>query len=543
MNATMNVESQETLDKPRAGNGPGAEPRKVPEVRSPGATATKAPPGPTLFERLQFLALGPRDLLLALICVRYETFIWGITLLPPRYMEWTSRIRARRSFYRAARKVPAYASYLGGRGVRTGVPEMDKDTYIKAYSPEARCVGGRIPEKGVMIDESSGSTGTPYNWVRNMRERKDSHLFISYFARYCFGPKPGITINAFSMGAWATGINMGQALQHNGIVKNTGPDLGKILNTLAFFGPGYDYLVLGYPPFLKQLIDAAEKRGFPLQEYRLNALVGGEGMSEGLRDYLYKRFRQVFSGYGATDLEIGIAGETPLSVAIRRLAKDDPAVREALFGNDSRLPMVFQYNPLMHHIETNDNRELLFTITRGSLLSPRIRYNVHDEGGVMRFDEMALALKKAGRDIRDLIAETGCASLGLPFLWIYGRRDFTLSVMGANIYPEDLEQCVYADADLARITRSFCQSLLETPDAGVRPAFYFEVDAEPTEELKRRFGESILGHLIKVNADFAEAWREYPETLVPEVRLYGIGQGPFQGDSEKIKQVRMLKAR
>jgi phenylacetate-CoA ligase len=500
-------------------------------------------PRPTLWERLQFLALGPRDLLLGLICLNYGTFMWGFGRLSPRYMEWTSRIRARRAFFRAARKVPAYARFLDrNSGAGEAVPEMDKDSYIKAYAPEARCVGGRIPAKGVMIDESSGSTGTPYNWVRNLRERKDSHLFISYFARYCYGSKPGITINAFSMGAWATGINMGQAMQHNGIVKNTGPDIAKILNTLSFFGPKYGYLVLGYPPFLKQLIDAAETRGFPLQEYRLDALVGGEGMSEGLREYLRKRFRKVFSGYGATDLEIGIAGETPLSVAIRRLAKDDAAVREALFGNDSRLPMVFQYNPLMHHIEVNGNRELVFTITRGSLLSPRINYNVHDEGGVMRFDEMAKALKAAGRNIEDLIAETGCESLGLPFLWIYGRRDFTLSVMGANIYPEDLEQCVYADADLARITKSFCQSLLDTPEGGVRPGFFFEVTVEPTEALKRHFEESILRHLLKVNADFAEAWKEYPETLVPVVALYGAGQGPFQADADKIKQVRMLKA-
>jgi phenylacetate-CoA ligase len=112
--------------------------------------------------------------------------------------------------------------------------------------------------------------------------------------------------------------------------------------------------------------------------------------------------------------------------------------------------------------------------------------------------------------------------------------------MGANIYPEDLEQCVYADAALAKITRSFCQTLLDIPGGGVRPGFFFEVDAEPTEALKAHFAKSILGHLLKVNADFAEAWREYPETLIPEVKLFGPGQGPFKGDSEKIKQVRLL---
>ena len=64
----------------------------------------------------------------------------------------------------------------------------------------------------VATDESSGSTGTPYNWVRSLQERRASHQFVSHFARYGFGDEPWITINAFSMGAWATGINMGIAL-------------------------------------------------------------------------------------------------------------------------------------------------------------------------------------------------------------------------------------------------------------------------------------------------------------------------------------------
>jgi phenylacetate-CoA ligase len=102
------------------------------------------------------------------------------------------------------------------------------------------------------------------------------------------------------------------------------------------------------------MIDVAEERGFPLGEYRLMALLGGEGNSEGLRDYLLTHFRPVYSGYGATDIEIGIAGETPQSLAIRRAARYSERLRKALFGSDSRLPMIFQYNPLMHHITVNE---------------------------------------------------------------------------------------------------------------------------------------------------------------------------------------------
>jgi hypothetical protein len=48
--------------------------------------------------------------------------------------------------------------------------------------------------------------------------------------------------------------------------------------------------------------------------------------------------------------------------------------------------------------------------------------------------------------------------------------------------------------------------------------------------------------LVELNADFREAWREYPETLVPDIQLYRLGEGPFAADAGKIKQARLLPA-
>ncbi len=274
------------------------------------------------------VGLLPSDLLLRVMGPKYLLFYWFFKLAPPSVVAWLARLRAIRAVDRAARRVPAYRAFLHASGIDADaavmsldVPPTDKRTYIDVFPPDARCVGGIIPLTGTATDESSGSTGTPYNWVRSLAERHASHQFVSHFARYGFGTEPWITISAFSMGAWATGINMGIALQANSMVKNTGPDLNKILSTLEFFGPTYRYLVCGYPPFLKHLIDVAADRGFPLARYRLMALLGGEGNSEGLRDYLSQAFDPIYSGYGATDVEIGVAGETPLSLAIRQRAR------------------------------------------------------------------------------------------------------------------------------------------------------------------------------------------------------------------------------
>jgi phenylacetate-CoA ligase len=100
-------------------------------------------------------------------------------------------------------------------------------------------------------------------------------------------------------------------------------------------------------------------------------------MSEHLRQHLLRRFEKILSGYGASDLEVGIAVESDLTIAIRKMIIERPEVRHALLGDEQRHPMLFQYNPLDHYVETNADSELIVTITR-PLLSPRIRYNIKD---------------------------------------------------------------------------------------------------------------------------------------------------------------------
>src|SRR2546423_3454958 len=302
--------------------------------------------------------LVPLDVTFKTIGWRYGWLKALFDSAPAGPVAMTGRLRAERAAWRAVRRVPAYRAYLSAQGVAVNhlvpagilekLPETDKRSYIDPYPLAERCLYGRIPFVGTTIDESSGSTGTPYNWIRSEAERHIAHRNISFFARYCFGSEPLVTINAFSMGAWATGFNMTLALNHNGIVKSTGPDIGKILSTMRFLGPGYRYLILGYPPFVKHLLDEGDADGMPWAAYRMQAMVGGEGMTEALRDHLLQRFESVYSGYGATDIEIGMAGESPASGAIRRPPRAPPHCPPPLCGRDPPLPLGLQHNPPLH---------------------------------------------------------------------------------------------------------------------------------------------------------------------------------------------------
>jgi phenylacetate-CoA ligase len=506
--------------------------------------------------------LLPLDVVFRTIGLRYG---WLKTLfehVPARILAGLGQLRAERAAWRAVRSVPAYGHFLQDGGVRgpalfpLGIlgrlPETDKRAYIDRFGLLERCVGGSVPFPGTTIDESSGSTGTPYNWIRGRREREVAHRNIGFFARYAFGTQPLVTINAFSMGAWAAGFNMSLGMMRHGIVKSVGPDIDKILSTLKYLGPGYRFLISGYPPFLKHLLDEGDHRGFPWADYELHALVGGEGMTEELRDLLLVRFGSVFSGYGATDIEIGMAGESPVSIAIRRLARARPDVREALFGRDSRLPMVFQYNPLIHYLEVNAEHELVCTVSRLDLLAPRIRYNVHDAGGVVSFEAAAAALRGFGFDIANLgsAPETEgprgplpwVRPIPLPFLWVHGRRDATISVMGSNIYPEDIEAVVYRDAELVPRLHSFLLSAVDDETGTPRPSVALELtDLTGVDDAWRARRSDILRDgLRQLNIDYRSSFAEFPAAMQPVVTAFGLGEGPFAADRSRIKQRRII---
>jgi phenylacetate-CoA ligase len=453
---------------------------------------------------------------------------------PPDLLEVLSPLAAWRAAEHTIRRVPAYRQFLKAQGWRhdaslspaerlASLPDTDKNSYIRAHSTEERCLDGRIPLRGTQIDESSGSTGIPYNWVRGVAELTDKHREMSQFTRYTCG-QTDITINAFSMGAWATGLNVGEALRMNGLVKSTGPDVDKIFHTLDFFGPRYRYVITAYPPFLKHLLDESERRGFNWPAYTVHGIVAGEGMSEGLRTYLARRFRTVWSGYGASDLDIGVAGELPLTVWIRQRAAADPALQRALFGDDPRLPMLFQYNPYDYLIETNAAGELIITINRLAMLSPRIRYNIHDAGGVLSYREMLTRLRGFGLDPLREVPTPEQPVFQLPFLYLFGRSDSTVSYMGANIYPEDVEHALFSEGSDSQRLGAFCLELVDVGEIEQRPCVHVEV---------------LDGHTADADLasrDFRTAVSEDPRAGEIQVRLHGVGAGPFAGNHGRIKR-------
>jgi phenylacetate-CoA ligase len=160
---------------------------------------------------------------------------------------------------------------------------------------------------------------------------------------------------------------------------------------------------------------------------------------------------------------------------------------------------------------------------------------------VATFSEMEERLGAAGTSTEKILGAVARKPIRLPFVWVYGRKDSTVSVMGANIYPEDVEQALYDEPELAAQTHSFCLSLSEDEHGAVRPCFSFEIRGDVSDALRAEFTARIPERIRLLNADFRTAVAEHADSVRPVVELYPLGAGPFAVDSAKIKQTRIIK--
>jgi len=453
--------------------------------------------------------------------------------LGPGLRDWLSRKRAAAVFFRARRSVPAYQAFLREKAALSPrdfgeIPSMDKESYIKRFSLPELCQGGAIPKRGVVIDESSGSTGTATNWVRGADERFATRRLIQFSARATFGGDSFVLLNSFALGPWATGMNVSMSLVDRCVMKSIGPDAKKVIATLKLLGPGYRYVITGYPPFLKGLVESSD---IDWQAYDICAVVGGEGMSEPLRAALNRCFRKTISSFGASDLEINLAVETDFSIALRQELAKDSALARDLCGEHSGLPMAFQYDPLNAFIESDSDRNLLFTLNRLENVSPRIRYNLHDRGIVRSRAQVEQVLA----DHRVRIDVPGPA-LQLPFILHWGRQDSAVAFYGCKITPEDLQNVVLRVPQLGANVENYALHPFEDAAADKRLEFWFELARGATLEASAELETAVLDELSRINQDFREAARMIPEGRRPTLKLFRFGESPISGQDIRIKR-------
>ena len=439
------------------------------------------------------------------------------------------------SRFRSARiAVPAYRQFLRDQQCSDArslvdVPCMDKANYVARYSLAARCLHGVLPTDGLLIDESSGSSGTPTNWVRGRAERAANGHTIRRGLQHRLGEQPFFFLNAFALGPWATGVNLTLSMSNWCRIKSVGPDVTKIVNTLREFGPEHHYVIAGYPPFLKQVVDRAD---IDWRAYHVSMVFGGEAMSESMRRYLEAHGVQaIYGSYGASDLELNIAAETPLTIALRRLLESRPALAVRVLEHPGAMPMIFQFNPAEFFIERTAGGELAVTICRPHYTAPKVRYNIHDLGHVLRFPALRALLAEEGLTPDDLEA----GALDLPLLLHYGRSDASVAFYGCKIPPADVQEAIFRVPTLATDVDAF-QLQVHEDDAGDKRLVVALEVAQPETCDAVLLGKVFFDALAVVNQDFRESRRMVPAGKAPVLAFHATGSGPFAGADIRVKR-------
>jgi phenylacetate-CoA ligase len=442
-------------------------------------------------------------------------------------------------FGRVVETVPAYRAFLADQGVDPAqianaddyarLPIATKKNYIQSYPLPERCRDGRLEECD-FVAVSSGSTGQPTIWPRFLSDElqiaaRFEQIFHDSFRA---DERRTLAVVCFTLGSWVGGMftaSCCRLLTGKGYpitVVTPGANREEIYRVVQELGPFFEQVVLlGYPPALKDIIDSGRARGIEWARYRIKLVMAGEVFSEEWRSLVGERTGSdalcydSASLYGTADAGV-LANETPLSICIRRFLAANPGAARELFG-ESRLPTLAQYDPLSRYFEASE-RTLLFSGDNGV---PLIRYNILDTGGVIPYEQMIAFLAERGFDP---LAELGPGARGvrvLPFVYVFGRSDFTVSYFGANIYPENVTVGLERPGIREQVTGKFVLEVREDADRNRILAVVVELagGVAASDELINQISEAVRAELLRLNSEFGayvpSAWQMPHVELAP----------------------------
>jgi phenylacetate-CoA ligase len=170
-------------------------------------------------------------------------------------------------------------------------------------------------------------------------------------------------------------------------------------------------------------------------------------------------------------------------------------------------------------------RTLFFSGDNGM---PLIRYNILDTGGLVPYPQMLSFLAHYGFDPLAELAQHGQrGARPLPFVYVFGRSDFTVSYFGANIYPENVTVGLEQPPIKEWVTGKFVLEAQEDADRNRYLAVAVELapGQAADDEKQRLIAESIQAQLRRLNSEFAHYVP--PERQLPRVTLLPAGDPAY----------------
>jgi phenylacetate-CoA ligase len=493
-----------------------------------------------------YSAAAPKKILLTLpLITAFQTFLTEpLEVHLQRSISTDLEAHILHLFQTVVDSVPAYRQFLQAHRIDPSsiqtlaefqqLPLVTKANYIQQYPLSDLCRDGSLAACD-MLAVSSGSTGTPTCWPRTVIDELKIATRFEYIFRESFQAdrRSTLAVICFALGTWVGGMYTAACcrwLASKGYQIATiapGNNKTEILRVVQALGSQFDQTVLlGYPPFLKDVIDTGIQQGIQWPNYAVKWVMAGEVFSEEWRSLVGQRLGSTNYCYDSASLfgtaDAGVLGnETPLSICIRRFLATHPEAARQLFG-ESRLPTLVQYDPTSRYFEVHQGT-LLFSGDNGV---PLIRYHIADDGGIITYEAMLQFLQNWGFDPLAVL-EKDRGVHALPFVYVFGRSQFAISYFGANLYPENiavgLEQPVIQDW----VTGKFVMQIVEDEDCDRLLSIVVELapGIETDHDRVQSISESIWQQLCRLNSEFANYVPvDYQR---PQVTLKPVGDPEF----------------
>lgn len=454
--------------------------------------------------------------------------------------------QARSVFLAVAQRVPAYKDFLKKHKINPtkvktlpdfeNLPIVTKENYLQKYPLKALLWDGKIADSRV-ISVSSGSSGEPFFWFRGSQSVKDSLTILEETVGKTFNTrsKKTLVVNAFAQGTWIAGTYMFSAMLgladkgHKIVTINPGINKTEIIKILAKIGGQFEQtVIMGYPPFIKDVIDAALNENLNLKKYYLGLIFAGENFSEKFRDYLLAKIGKKddinasLSIYGTADAGI-IGMESPVSVFVRRLAAKNQKILSTLFPGAGTLPTFVQYNPKIRFLESVEGK-IIFTVNNSL---PLIRYGIKDEGRLIAFREIVKILENN----KTVLPKWAKVYPPLPFVALYGRPDVATMFYGLNIYPENIKHGL-EQKNLAKYVTGKFIAKTQSDDKTQEQSLHIDVELKmgirSNEKIKKAVFAAVFADLKKLNSEFNKLNQDIGIMAEPHIHLISFDQPQFQ---------------
>jgi len=471
----------------------------------------------------------------------------------------TSR-RSLKLFKKAVKELPAYRSFVLSKDCDPAsirslddfhlVPLTSKKEYLQKY-PHEQLVWKDQWLGPLAFCSTSGSTGEPYYFPRSDQlAMQASALTEGFLKNSSHGSGRTLVIMGLGMGVWIGGLITLRAFEMaaermKAPVACIAPGYNKveIFKILKKLAPEFDQTILvGYPPFIKEIIDDAPDQGIKLKNLNLRLMFAAEAFNETFRNYLCKKagirdpLRDTLNIYGTADIG-AMAHETPLSILARRLIIENPHLVQRIFGQIEKTPTLAQYNPDFIEFEALDNQLVL----TGNSALPLIRYAVGDHGGVVGFRELFNILKEFDIDLEAEARTAGIwpLTLKLPFVFVYERIDLSATLHGLIIYPE----FVKTGLQKPRMTTKFTGRFLMSTKTDIRHNQFLQINlelkkgVEATEALTGLALKTITKSLTEKSSEFAEVSKSHQGKELIQLVLWPNGHERYFAPGTKQKWV------